>query len=216
MSEDQTDTVNTDDVQIEKNADHVFETVHTVHEQLKAIEKFVARRFDEISMEINATSQQMDMNEEDINKKFSEIFQVVKEISFSGDGSTAANTGVELDAVVKMTNEAANKILDAADGISDSINIDDAAWANPDSRKYALKKIENHISDIIMACSFQDLTGQRINKTLEGIQSIESRLEDTLKKMGVNVDRAELEAEEKSGESTKSGATQDEIDELFG
>lgn len=197
-----------------QSPENVFQAVDSVNDQLRAIETFVARRFDEISMEINATAQQMDMNEDDIEKKFSEIFTVMKEISYSGDGATAANTGVELDAVIKITNKAANTILDAADRINELLEKDDEAWANPESRKYAIQKISNDVTTIIMACSFQDLTGQRINKTLEGIKTIEERLDDTLSKMGIAVDKEEVEKEAK--EDTKDGASQDEIDELFG
>lgn len=199
--------------EIEAEPESVFSAVDSVNQQLQAIETFVARRFDEISMEINATAQQMDMNEEDIQRKFSEIFSVVKDISFSGEGSTAANTGVELDAVIKITNDAANTILDQCDQINGLLDNDDEAWANPDSRKFALQKIGNHVTEIVMACSFQDLTGQRINKTLEGIQSIETQLDETLEKMGIAVDKTE--AAKTSQAKTQSGASQDDIDALF-
>jgi hypothetical protein len=37
--------------------------------QLGSMESFIRRRFDEISMEINATSQQIDMNEDGIRPR---------------------------------------------------------------------------------------------------------------------------------------------------
>lgn len=41
----------------EEGAADIFGAVEALNAQLKTIEKFVARRFDEISMEINATAQ---------------------------------------------------------------------------------------------------------------------------------------------------------------
>ena len=72
----------------------------------------MARRFDEISMEINATSQQIDMNEDGMGKRFSEILEILGAINYLGKGESAANTGVELQSVISDTENAANTILD--------------------------------------------------------------------------------------------------------
>lgn len=105
----------------DETAQGVFSAVDSVAQRLSTIEQFIARRFDEISMEINATSQQVDMAEEGIIKRFAEILEILKAVSYAGDGSTAANAGVELDAVVEMTEQAANRILDAADHLTSRI-----------------------------------------------------------------------------------------------
>ena len=77
--------------------------IHAMKEQMDGMERFVRRRFDELSMEINATSQQLDMAEEGLAGRFSEVLSVISAISFSGNGLTAANTGVELEAVITDT-----------------------------------------------------------------------------------------------------------------
>ena len=115
------------------NQENVFAVASNVGNQLQAIEQFMARRFDEISMEINATSQQVDMAEEGIITRFSEILEILHAVSYSGDGKTPANAGVELDAVVDMTEEAANKILDAAGRINTKIHSEED-WDNKDAR----------------------------------------------------------------------------------
>lgn len=190
----------------------VYGALNSVSGQLAAIQTFVARRFDEISMEVNATSQQMDMAEGDTSQKFGEIFEVLQAISFSDGGDTPANTGVELDAVIETTEAAANKILDSAESISDSIMTTD--WDNAETRKTVLDNMQNEVQEIIMACSFQDVTGQRINKTLENIRGIEDRLGGALKTMGIEVETKPA-AVKVEGTETEKGASQDDIDSMF-
>lgn len=180
--------------------------------RMQDMEKFIARRFDEISMEINATSQQFDMAEESITKRFAEILDVLQAVSFSGDGKTPANAGVELDAVVDMTEKAANRILDAAERISSQIHTKDLSKES--DRNIAIPAIEADIGEILMACSFQDITGQRIRTTLENLKTIEGRLTGALEKIGVDVEPMREKA--KAEAMTQSGVTQDDIDGMFG
>ncbi|MCC6597594.1 MAG: protein phosphatase CheZ [Alphaproteobacteria bacterium] len=205
----------TDNANEKDDAPHpelLFSAVNGVAAQLNMIEQFVSRRFDEISMEINATSQQVDMAEEGIAKRFGEILEVLKAVSYSGTGSTAANTGVELDAVVEMTEQAANKILDAADRITTRLHDSKTSGGDEVSRLQALEDINKDVEEIFMACSFQDITGQRIRKALENIRMIEDRLSTALDKMGIHLD---VDAENHEG--IKSHATsQGDIDALFG
>ncbi len=172
--------------QDEEPKDTVFSAVSNVGEQLGAIEQFIARRFDEISMEINATSQQVDMAEEGITNRFTEILEILHAVSYSGDGNTPANAGVELDAVVDMTEEAANKILDAAGRINTKIHSDED-WENKETREKVIDSINDDVEEIFMACSFQDITGQRIRKTLENLKTIEDRLGTALDRLGINI-----------------------------
>ncbi|HRQ59943.1 MAG TPA: protein phosphatase CheZ [Alphaproteobacteria bacterium] len=181
-----------------------------LHDQIMQFQAFVKRRFDEISMEINATSQQMDMAEDTTAKKFGEIFEVLDAISYKGEGTTAANTGVELDAVVAMTEQAANTILDAAGNIT-NLTCNEANWASEDARKAALGAINAHVEEIIMACAFQDLTGQRIRKTLENVKNAEDKLGKALERMGIHVKHAD----DKVIEAQNHASTQGEIDNIF-
>lgn len=175
--------------------------------KLLIMEKFMARRFDEISMEINATSQQVDMAEEGIARRFGEILEVMKAISYHGDGTSPANAGVELGTVVETTEKAANQILDAADRIASKLR-DVQDWSDESNRKDALTHIQEDIEQIFLACSFQDITGQRIRKTLENLKMIEDRIESALNKLGVRID----------GPETKiiRAVSQGEIDKIFG
>lgn len=189
--------------------------VAQLRQQLSTLETFIRRRFDEISMEINATSQQIDMSEDGMAKRFGEILGVINAISFQGDGTTPANTGVELEAVITDTSRAANTILDCTDAMSALLYPDDESlWDNAESREQALNILRDRMQDIVLACSFQDIAGQRIRKTLENINEIETRISGALEGMGIGEET--LRAAAASGESVKSGASQDEIDALFG
>ena len=181
-----------------------------VKNQLSQMDSTVNRRLDEVSAEVNATCQMIGMSEDALQGNFSEIFSVLKSVSFSGDGSTAANTGVELDAVLKATENAAHTILDATDKISD-ITVDDD-WDDKEKRDQKLEKINNFLGEIVIACSFQDLTSQRINKTLENIHAVEEKLSNTLSKIGIS---AEASKDEKPEAIQQNTASQDDIDALF-
>ena len=150
------------------------------------------------------------MVEGGIARKFTEIMEVVQAISYSGDGLTPANAGVELDAVVDMTEDAANRILDAAGRITNSINKDDD-WNDENVRQKAFAAIQNEVDEIFMACSFQDITSQRIRKTLDNLHIIEDRLSGVLDKLGIKP----VDITENRQLKGEVAASQDDIDALF-
>ncbi|MCB1783120.1 MAG: hypothetical protein KDI13_03925 [Alphaproteobacteria bacterium] len=188
----------------------IFRAMEALNAQLGAMEKFVARRFDEISMEINATSQQVDMAESGITTRFAEILEILGAISYHGSGNSAANSGVELEAVIEETEDAANHILDAADRIMDYVTSDED-WNDPKTRDSVRERIQGDIQEILMACTFQDLTGQRIRNTLNNLHQIESRLSATFEKLGIKVKPDQSHIAEK----VQKASSQDEIDVLL-
>jgi chemotaxis protein CheZ len=184
--------------------------------QIGAMETFIKRRFDEISMEINATSQQIDMNEDGMAKRFAEILGVMNAISYSGDGTTPANTGVELEAVITDTARAANAILDEADKMNLLLApADPHMWGDPVQRARMLEELQTSVQNIMLACSFQDIAGQRIRKTLESINEIEERITGALEGMGIGPETLHAAVDAGTLDSLKSGSTQDDIDALF-
>lgn len=75
--------------------------------------------------------------------------------------------GSELDAVVRATEEATDAIMESAEAIM-------AADASDHDAYRVL--VGDHVMRIFEACSFQDLTGQRIAKVVETLQHIEERV----------------------------------------
>jgi chemotaxis protein CheZ len=184
--------------------------------QLGSMESFIRRRFDEISMEINATSQQIDMNEDGMARRFGEILGVINAISFSGDGDTPANTGVELEAVIADTAKAANTILDNCDRMNGLLNpADPSVLDDEKSRARLINDLRESVQNIMLACSFQDIAGQRIRKTLENINDIEGRITGALEGIGIGPESLKAAAEASSRDARQRGSTQDEIDALF-
>jgi len=182
--------------------------------QIGTMETFIKRRFDEISMEINATSQQIDMSEDGMAKRFGEILGVMNSISYQGDGTTPANTGVELEAVITETSRAANTILDNCDRMNALLYPEDmAVLETSEGRAELLNALRDSVQNIMIACSFQDIAGQRIRKTLDSINDIEDRISDALEGMGIGTESLKVAHTDQN--ALKSGATQDDIDALF-
>jgi chemotaxis protein CheZ len=76
------------------------------------------------------------------------------------------HAGRQLDAVVKATEEATQTIMDSAEEIMGGDKSDDDYGAT----------VDDACMRIIQACSFQDITGQRITKVVETLTYIEERL----------------------------------------
>lgn len=185
----------------------------TLLTQISTMETFIKRRFDEISMEINATSQQIDMSEDGMARRFGEILNVMNAITYSGDGNTPANTGVELEAVIAETSKAANTILDNCDRLNDILTPE--ALEDASKREKLLQELRDGIQNIMVACSFQDIAGQRIRKTIESIHDIEDRISGALEGMGIGAETLHAAVADATKDPLKNGASQADIDELF-
>lgn len=77
------------------------------------------------------------------------------------------SAGQELDEIVRATEEATNTIMGCAEELL-SADATDPSYQG---------KVEEAATRIFEACAFQDLTGQRIAKVVETLQSIENRVE---------------------------------------
>ena len=86
----------------------------------------------------------------------------------------------ELDAVVGSTEEAAGRILDAAEAIQ---------TVAEELEPAVQEKIIDQVTEIFEASNFQDLTGQRITKVVKTLKHIESRIEALVGILGEEVER---------------------------
>lgn len=125
----------------------------------------------------------------------------------------------ELDAVVAATAEATNTIMAQCEKI-------DTVGAGLDEA--SREALTGCVTQIYEACSFQDITGQRIKKVISTLRVIEERVDsivDTLgDKVGLKISDAQL-VKEVSVEDEKSllngpqmpdkAITQDDIDKLL-
>lgn len=128
--------------------------------------------------------------------------------------------GLELEAIVASTEEATGTIMDAAEEI---MSADPAAEGYGDAVNEACMRI-------FEACSFQDITGQRITKVVATLTYIEERLHGLQEAWGPDIADAEGEAplpgKENDARPDKDllngpaldgeGILQDQVDDLFG
>ncbi len=129
------------------------------------------------------------------------------------------SAGEELDAIVEATESATNTIMGAAESIMEADPSDSEAYQGV---------VNDAVMEIFEACSFQDITGQRITKVVETLQHIDdrvSRFASALgaKDVGGHFDQAEAERERRKQElllngpqALGEGVSQDDIDALLG
>lgn len=134
---------------------------------------------------------------------------------------------LELDAIVGATEQATDQILEATENISLGV---DAIRAFSGGRKEvidATETIEADVTRIIEACTFQDITGQRITRVVRTFEFIEDRLRKIIETFGVDsftdipvtgTDVVIHEDDDLVNGPQLGGAalSQDDIDALFG
>ncbi len=92
------------------------------------------------------------------------------------DGVGIPRAGLELDAIVEATESATDTIMQAAEDLMsfDTENFDD---------------YKEHVNTEVMknfeACSFQDITGQRISKVLKTLNDVEERVTKLISILGI-------------------------------
>src|SRR5256884_8606978 len=126
--------------------------------------------------------------------------------------------GEELGAIVQATETASNTIMECAEAVMDADASDPAAFK-------AL--VDEKMLVIFEACSFQDITGQRIAKVVETLQHIETRVArfaDVMRAKDLDgylndAERARAERKQKlmihGPQLDGRGNVQNQIDELF-
>ncbi|MDA1089014.1 MAG: hypothetical protein O3A85_01685 [Proteobacteria bacterium] len=112
------------------------------------------------------------------------------------DGNTTISTATEeLAEVVKATEEAANEILENAeqiDGVVSNLR-SKVPEGDPDEIGPDVDKLEFISINLLTACSFQDITGQRINKVVNSLNYIEERLQKMIEIWRVDHGTADLQ-----------------------
>ena len=134
------------------------------------------------------------------------------------DESKFAEAKDELDAVVAATEQATGTIMDCCE------EIENAAAELGDNP--AAEKITNKVTEIYEACTFQDITGQRINKVVGVMKFIEMSLVKLMKEMsGEKIEESDIpkmpnsdapDADLMNGPQMEGDAMgQDDIDKLL-
>jgi chemotaxis protein CheZ len=158
---------------VENQIEHIQQAVgETIRMELGSLRSFVDRRIAELSAEIHATSELMDFSENNLSGQLAGIREQIATVVALPTAATR-NSGLELEAVVQATEEAANRIMEAAESIGDMMS-----GGKLDAN--SLHLVNEKVNAIFEACSFQDVTGQRIRRAIQHLQQVESLLTDIL------------------------------------
>ncbi len=129
------------------------------------------------------------------------------EVILNDDGSTIPDAGLQLDAVIKASEDAANDIIDAASEIMDLA---------PDH-----EKVQEQAMKIIEKCDFGDISRQRLVKVVSHLDNIETRLTKLFDALKMERKKPE-EKKCEDGSTSLSGPqldaeapSQDDIDAIF-
>jgi chemotaxis protein CheZ len=136
------------------------------------LHRFIDRRIAELSAEVDGAVQLADMSEAKMSRQLSDIHAQIANVVAMPAAATR-NSGVELEAVVQATEAAANTILEAAEAIQDFVS-----GGAPDEA--AIRGVSDRVNAIFEACSFQDVTGQRIRRAIQHLQQVEEALQSML------------------------------------
>jgi chemotaxis protein CheZ len=136
------------------------------------LHRFVDRRIAELSAEVDGAVQLADMGEAKMSGQLADIHAQIASV-IALPAAATRNSGVELEAVVQATEAAANTILEAAEAIQDAIS---SGARDP----AAIAGLTERVNAIFEACSFQDVTGQRIRRAIQHLQQVEGALQAIL------------------------------------
>ena len=106
--------------------------------------------------------------------------------------------GEQLDAIVQATEKATNTIMEATEQSMTAVAELRAALTDA-GQTALLDKIDANGNTILEACSFQDITGQRVNKVVKSVTYIEERVNALIEVWGkAELDKVEVAGEEKT------------------
>jgi len=151
---------------------------------------------DEVVKIINSVIEKVehtgDISREAIFAELKELQQVINEVRTEigatnpGDiNSKHIPTATdELDAIIEATAEATGTIMDSCEAIEEKVGSEENGAA-----------ISEEVTKIYEACSFQDITGQRITKTVSALKQIEEKVSKLVAVLGSKMPGTEEEGD---------------------
>ena len=209
---------------------------------IQSLEESISRK---VSKQIRDLSKKLDVAAEDesatsiedimaeihaMNDHIETTKQQIASLKPADDANTTISTATdELGEVVKTTEEAANTILESAEQIDVIVAKlrGKIPEGDPDGMAPDVDKLEFIGMELLTACSFQDITGQRINKVVNSLNYIEERLQKMINIWHIENGTADLQnialpkddqrqdKELLHGPQSGAGMNQADIDALF-
>ncbi|HUB14358.1 MAG TPA: hypothetical protein VMB34_20575 [Acetobacteraceae bacterium] len=171
---------------------------------VEELRRFVDRRIAELSAEVHGATQLMDFSEANLSGQLSRIQQEIGRV-VAAPAMATRTSGIELEAVVQATEQAANQIMEAAEAIGTWV---EQSRVDPS----AAEAIAQRLNMIFEACTFQDLTGQRIRRAIEHLE----RVEEMLGGLSVPDGAAEVPPNVERDTAVGPDLGQNDVDRLFG
>jgi chemotaxis regulatin CheY-phosphate phosphatase CheZ len=171
----------------------------------------------------------IDIMRQELREMSAYIHQTRREIAAlrpidAGANRIMAATG-ELEGIVSATERATSDILNGVERIQGL-----AAKLPKDGEVGKIaEEIQNHVTDVLTACSFQDITGQRTTKVVNTLHYIEQRVNSMIEIWGVHgvappgavttpggeVEDKRPDAHLMNGPAADGGPSQADVDALF-
>lgn len=190
-----------------------------------------------MGFEMNGTAEESRLKRELVGL-FGHLNKLRKELAtlHGGEEHNFESMAETLDDIVQNTENASNTILESMEAIDEMVG---TLRAGGDPKVIeACDRINDRVNQVFEACSFQDLTGQRITRLVKGLTFIEERINAMIRVWGrdeiskvideVKQDQQDKSADEKllHGPQSETKAmhqgdidklfSQDDIDKLFG
>ena len=153
-----------------------------------------------------------------IGKEIARMKQEISQLRANDmTGNKIPDAGRELDAIVEATEDATNTIMEAAEEIM---------GADPSDADAYQELVSNKMISIFEACTFQDITGQRISKVVTTLNYIDERVSSFIEHLRIPGD-LDAEVEESDEDRRKrelilhgpqhsgEGVSQDDIDSML-
>lgn len=155
--------------------------------------------------------------------------EIAQMVARDDDGDRFQTMGQQLDAIVAATETATHAILENMEAIDQMVE-DIRAADDADARAALCDSLNERTMAAIEACTFQDITGQRVTKIVRSMKFVEERVNSIMMLWGRDeIER--LSAEAKKAEAPEQGSdaallngpaleselkiSQEEIDKLF-
>ncbi len=159
---------------------------------------------------------------------FGHLQKIRKELAaLSPPGSTDHFGGMseQLDAIVGATETATNSIMESMESIDGLMGEARAAAADNPALAEIFDKVTDKVNVVFEACSFQDITGQRISKVVNSLKFVEERVntiiltwgKDELTKVVVEIKEEDPDKKLLHGPQLPGqGVTQADVDRMLG
>jgi chemotaxis regulatin CheY-phosphate phosphatase CheZ len=172
------------------------------------------------------TSASLDVLRRELETMAASIAQTRREIASirpEGPGHNRIVTATEeLDHVLRSTEQATSEILGTAERIQEIVGELKAKGVSDP----LCDELDTHGTNLMMACSFQDLTGQRMTKVVNTLRYLETRVNAMIEIWGITAEEAERLVNDETSNDPDAhllngparrgeGVAQDDIDRLL-